>query len=107
MNSKPPEIWGPKLWFTLHNTASYYPDNPSPICRQRMKHLILSVPLMTTCEKCSDHATDYIQQHLHILDDIVSSRYSLFKFFVDFHNAVNRRLNKPVMLLEEAWRLYL
>ena len=106
MNPKDPEVWGPSFWFTLHNGAISYPLHANNVCKQRMKQFIYGMEVMIPCEKCSDHATSFIQKHQHNLDDIVSSRDKLFNFFVDFHNEVNVRYNKPIMSYEEAYKLY-
>ena len=36
-NSGNPEVWGPAFWFSLHNGAIKYPENPSPLWKERMK----------------------------------------------------------------------
>ena len=37
---------------------------------------------------------------------VCSSREALFEFWVEFHNAVNRRLGKPELSVPEALALY-
>lgn len=101
-----PQVWGSVYWFMYHLGSAHYPINPSPITQERMKGFILGLPVMVTCEKCSDHATAYIESNYSRLDEIVSSRENLFKFFVDMHNMVNKRYNKPVMSYDEAYKLY-
>jgi hypothetical protein len=105
-NSKHPDVWGPAFWFTLHNGASVYPVEASSICAERMKGFIIGMPIMVPCEKCQDHATAYIEQNYHRLNEIVSGRQNLFNFFVSFHNYVNERYDKPQMGYEEAYDLY-
>jgi hypothetical protein len=105
-NAADPEVWGPSFWFTLHNGAMKYPVKASPIWIERMKGFILGIPVMIPCEKCADHATSYIESNYKHLDEIVSGRDNLFKFFVDFHNKVNERYGKPIMSYENARKLY-
>ena len=105
-NSKHPDVWGPAFWFSLHNGASVYPVKATPICAERMKGCIIGIPIMIPCEKCQDHATAYIEQNYHHLNEIVSCRQNLFNFFVSFHNYVNERYGKPQMGYEEAYDLY-
>lgn len=104
-NNGNPTVWGPKLWFVLHTGAMNYPDNPSETYKKRMKWFLMGLPVILSCDKCMDHAYAYINSR-ESLDKIVSSRTELFKFFVDMHNAVNVRNNKPVMSYAEAYRLY-
>lgn len=106
MNTGDPKIWGPPMWFTLHNGAIKYPIKASPIFAERMKGFILGLPVMIPCDKCQDHATAHIEANWNRLDDVVSGRDNLFKFFVDFHNRVNKRYNKPEMSYETAYKLY-
>jgi hypothetical protein len=101
-----PDVFGPPMWFTLHNGASKYPDNPSPITKQRMKYFIIGLPVMIPCANCREHATSYIEKNMPDLDRICNNRTNLFNFFVDFHNYVNERLNKPLMCYSDAEKLY-
>ena len=43
MNTSNPNIWGPPLWFTLHNTAIKYPVIASPLYNSNMKNFINSI----------------------------------------------------------------
>ncbi len=101
-----PNIWGPAMWFTLHNTAIKYPINASPLYISKMKDFIMAIPYILPCEKCKVHANNYIDTIKDQLDFICSGRDSLFKFFVDFHNSVNKRNNKKEITYEEAYKLY-
>lgn len=105
-SSEDPKVWGPAFWFTLHNGAARYPIKASPIFAQNMKNFILGMTAMLPCEKCKDHAIAHIEANYRRLDEIVSGRKNLFNFFVDFHNAVNRRYGKPEMGYQEAYDLY-
>ena len=108
VNTSDPSVWGPAFWFTLHNGASKYPLEASPIISQRTKGFIQGIPQMLPCNACKVHATAHIESHRisDNLDVICSGRDNLFKFFVDFHNMVNKRHNKPAMSYEEAYKIY-
>ena len=101
-----PDVFGPPMWFTLHNGAAHYPVKASAITAERMKGFIMGLPVMIPCETCSNHATAHIESNFKKLDYIVSGREQLFKFFVDFHNYVNARYGKPQMSLEDAYKIY-
>ncbi len=105
-NSANPNVWGPAFWFSLHNGALRYPIQAAPLWKERMKHFILGIPVMVPCEKCSEHATAYLESKFYKIDEIVTSRSKLFEFFWEFHNYVNRSLNKPEMSLEDAYKMY-
>jgi hypothetical protein len=101
-----PRIWGPAFWFTLHVTAAHYPENPSPIVRHLMKNRILAIPYEIPCSKCRSHAIAFIDNNKEKLDDIVSNKHKLGKFYVEFHNNVNMRYGKPIWDYEKAYKLY-
>lgn len=101
-----PEVFGPPMWFTLHNGASKYPVKPSPVTKQRMMYFIMGIPVMIPCQNCREHATAYIEKHIDSLDEICDNKTNLFNFFVDFHNFVNKRLGKKIWTYEEAYELY-
>ena len=101
-----PSVWGPKFWFTLHNGALNYPSLANPLCIERMKNFIMAIPIMIPCFTCKEHANSYIEGNKEYLDHICSSRDNLFKFFVDFHNYVNIRQNKPILSYDDAYKLY-
>ena len=105
-STKDPDVWGPAAWFTIHNFAFNYPDNPSPIFRKKCAQFIDSLPYMIPCEGCSGHAIQYVMSRESEMDVIVATRSNLFEFFVDFHNEVNKRYNKPVMSVKDAYKLY-
>lgn len=102
-----PEVFGPPLWFSLHNASAYYPTNASALHAERMKNIILGIPVLLPCETCKEHATNYIEEKKHLLSDICKTKETLFKFFVDFHNYVNERLGKPILSYKEAERIYI
>ena len=101
-----PTVWGPSFWFMLHNGASKYPIEASNHRKERMKGFILGIPTMVPCEGCISHAIPYLEATKPQLDEIVKGRDSLFKFFVDFHNDVNKRLHKKQYSYDEAYQMY-
>ena len=101
-----PDVFGPPLWFCLHNAAAHYPIHASPAFAERMKNIIVGLPVLIPCETCKEHATKYIEEKKHTLMEICKTRETLFNFFVDFHNYVNIRLEKKVWTYDEAKALY-
>ena len=101
-----PSWWGPPFWFTLHTGSKHYPIKASPIVIERMKGFIKGMPYLLPCSSCQGHAIGFITQQEDQLDLICSGREQLFAFFVDFHNMINVRFNKPCYTIEEAKKLY-
>ena len=106
INSSSPEVWGPGFWFSLHNGALKYPDEPAPLWKDRMKSFIIGIPVMLPCEKCAFHAAAYIESQYPNLDEIVKNKNTIFNFFCNFHNIVNEKLNKPTISVEDAYKFY-
>jgi len=105
-NLQNPRVWGPGLWLTLHVGSLNYPLKASQIVVERMKNFILGLPYILPCNTCSEHSNTYILSRECNLETICSGRNTLFKFFVDLHNYVNKKLNKPIITLEEAYHIY-
>ena len=106
VSTKDPKIWGPAFWFSLHVSAAHYPDDPSQIVRDRMKQRILAIPYEVPCASCRAHASAFIESYRDKLDNIVSDKHELGKFYVDFHNKVNKRYAKPEWTYEKAYKVY-
>jgi hypothetical protein len=106
LNTANPEIWGPPFWFSLHISALHYPENPSKIVKERIKNRILAIPYELPCSSCRPHASSFVENHRHRLDHIVENNENLFKFYVDFHNSVSQRKNKPLWNYEQAKKYY-
>jgi hypothetical protein len=101
-----PETWGPSYWLVLHTGSLKYPEQASNVIAERMRGYILGLPYIIPCENCSEHAKEYIDANMHKLEKITSGRENLFNFFVDLHNQVNRRHNKPEFTYKEAREKY-
>lgn len=90
----PPEVWGPHYWFVIHTFAQSYPVKPHAIQKEVAINFIKLIPFLLPCAQCFNHAFQYIQARIRLLDHIVNSRENLNTFFRDFHNSVNLRLGK-------------
>lgn len=99
-----PKIWGPSFWDTFHTIASTYDDNPSKSIQEATKQFIQSIPIFLPCKECQDHAFAFIKKSN--LNSVVSNKSAMFLFFFNFHNEVNKRLNKPVMSYKNAVKKY-
>jgi len=103
-SSYEPDAFGPAFWFTLHNGASAYPEEPTFFLQQGMIQLLQSVPFLLPCVKCREHYFTYLRNIN--LNQVVQSRETLFTFLVQLHNYVNRMNGKPEMLVSVAKNIY-
>ena len=89
-------IWGPLGWMTLHSVATSYPEAPTPTEKELMISWLDAFRDTITCPSCRDHFTDmlsaYRRQYPYMLDSRQTFTVATFRM----HNAVNRRLQKPI-----------
>jgi hypothetical protein len=89
-------IWGPMGWMTLHSMASLYSDTPSPSEKQLMTTWLDMFATTITCSHCKQHFEDMLGAYKAQFPRLLSSRKELLLFTFRAHNAVNRRLSKPL-----------
>lgn len=106
ISSSDPRVWGQQYWSVLHYMSAHYPENPTPQEKNEMKQFLLCFPVILPCKKCQYHYKCFVKDHYEMLDDICQSRENLFKFFVDLHNQVNQRNQKPILSLHEAKQMW-
>jgi hypothetical protein len=87
---------------TLHSVASCYPDTPLPSEKALISTWLDMFQGTITCPSCREHfgiaLGSYRRQYPHML----SSREEFLVCTFRLHNAVNRRLNKPIHSSVEA-----
>ena len=105
VTTKSPEVFGPAFWFSLHNGSAHLPNVISPVSVKRLQGFINGIPEMLPCDPCSEHARAFIESNKTRVDNLKSGD-DLFIFYVDFHNYVNKRLGKPIMGYEDAYKMY-
>lgn len=96
-----PKIIGPGIWYLLHERAFNvisYTDKITLV--EDVKRLQINFP----CVECGRHMGEYMKT-FDIIDSI-NIESGLFIYLWKFHNAVNVRLNKPTITLEDAKTLF-
>jgi len=89
-------IWGPLGWMTLHSVASCYPDSPTS-AEQTLTQAWLDMFQSTiTCPSCREHFGISLTSYRRNYPNMLASRRDFLLFTFRAHNAVNRRLNKPI-----------
>jgi hypothetical protein len=88
-------------------TAISYPENPSVHEKIAMRNFIETVPVILPCDACKQHAIEYLSSIWNKnLNWIVENRNNLFIFWWQFHNHVNKMLNKPLVSFDKAKEIY-
>lgn len=98
--------WAHHLWHYLHTFPKYYAINASPLTQERTLRYLESLAVTLPCVTCYDHYMNFLERNREKVRLAVTGRDKLFAFFVDLHNDVNRRTNKPIMSLAQARKLY-
>lgn len=97
-----PEIWGPPAWKFIHLLTLNYPNTPSFEDKYKYKEFIIALQRVLPCYTCSQHFEKKIKDTN--FNDILKSRESLFEWFVDVHNDVNKRNNKKLWSYMEVYQ---
>ena len=82
---------GQAYWKVLHSYAYSYPESATQQDADNFKIVFLNVMKSFPCDECKSHAKEYFIKNPPPLN----SRKELVRWFCDFHNSVNKKLNKP------------
>lgn len=103
--------WGPGIWFTIHvNALNANNTSTKKDYVKFLHHLREYIP----CSACKIHFYEYlntvkpeklINKKTHA-DEESKKDISMFVWSWEFHNAVNKRLNKKVIKLKDAYEFY-
>lgn len=102
-----PRVWGNDLWKTMHRFSLAYPrNNPSLETQKAARNFYESIKYLLPCPHCAPHYCAHFDKTF--TDETVKSRKNLVKWVFDFHNAVNKRLGKPIppITVDDLPRLY-
>lgn len=100
-----PKIWGRHVWTSMHYIALGLPENPSSEDKEKYYAFYMSLKHVLPCQTCSDHLKKVYEEYPLRLSTIETPS-DLFEWTVKIHNEVNKKLNKPIMELSEATKLY-
>ncbi len=95
--STDPKIWGPVKWRELHHRAGRA-DDPTLLDEPKEAAWIGKFIAGLPCVECREEATKLLVAYPPQLQSRDAYRW----WGIEFHNAVNRRLGKPVLSIEQA-----
>ena len=102
-------LWGPGLWTFMHYIALNYPISPTKAQVESYKAFFRSLCNILPCYVCRKEFCELVtkpQSRFYLgrpglfpykPTNPAAARHSLFMWTSDLHNAVNRRLKKPVV----------
>ena len=89
-------VWGPLGWMTLHSVATIFPESPTQTEKELMFSFVDMFRDTITCAHCKEHFTHMLENYRKTFPNMLGSRHEFVMFTFRAHNAVNRRLNKPI-----------
>lgn len=87
-----PKLWGPYFWQTFHFSAFGYPKNPNSNDISAYKTFYINFMKILPCDKCSVSSQEIINGD--DLNKALISRETLIRWTYDFHDKVNKKLNR-------------
>lgn len=100
-----PEVWGESFWFILHIGSLSANSKISEQDSRKYWNFIEGIPLMLPCKLCSADAQKFVDESRGRWKSICSSKESLIRFFIDFHNKVNAKQGKPLISKQDVEKL--
>ena len=97
--------WGKSMWRFLHIYSFSYPEIPSELEKENALKFITSISHALPCSSCRKHCRKYCNSKKK-LNDALKSREDMVAFFYDFHSAVNKRLGKDNITLQDCRDMY-
>lgn len=98
------EFWGNAIWFILHYSAYYSPSVLPQQWAISYKAFLSCLRFVLPCPSCRKHLRENLLKLP--VDNYLYTSDSVFEYSVTLHNIVNRFLNKPVLSLSEAQKIY-
>jgi hypothetical protein len=81
---------------TLHSVAMCYPEQPTQAERDLVRSWLDMFRDTITCPSCREHFTTMLAAYRTVYHSMLNSRQDFAMFTFRAHNAVNRRLRKPI-----------
>ena len=95
-----PQVFGKYFWGTMHLSALGAPDVFDATLANTYKTFFNQIANVLPCHSCKEHLAQTYQNIL--IDNALTGSHDLFAWTVGIHNAVNVRLGKPIMTVDDA-----
>lgn len=96
-----PKYFGPGIWWCLHQNSLRAITTETKL---EFRRFLNDIVTKIWCKKCRFHATKYINENP--IEEYDQLAYGYFTYVWNFHNIVNKRLGKPEMNWQTAYKLY-
>ena len=92
--------WGNATWYLFHTLAYKMKDQYFDELKNEFLNICGRICANLPCPECSEHAFAIMA---NVKRDNIKTKKDLQLFFFDFHNSVNRRINKPIFREEKMF----
>jgi len=90
-----PNIWGPKLWFSLHTITLNYPENPTYKHKKLYNNFFTNLQYLLPCSVCCKNYKTHLDKFP--ISENLKCKKDLVLWLINIHNEVNKQLGKPVI----------
>jgi len=92
------KTWGNTIWYLFHGLIHNLDDNKFNDYKNDFIYIFKSISYNLPCPDCSKDAKDII---LKTNFDIINTKIEMEKYIFNFHNHVNKKLNKKEFDFDE------
>lgn len=95
--------WGAAIWYFFHILAEKVKKDDFKLIKQELFNMVTNICSNLPCPDCSNHAKKYVS---NIDINAIKTKEDFKIMFLDFHNYVNKRKNKPIFTYDELNEKY-
>lgn len=104
MTNLDPKIWGPHYWFFLHTIAMSYPIHPNAVTKKKYYDFVQNIPLFIPVESMAGEFSKLLDQYP--VQPYLDNRESFIRWMWFIHNKINKKLEKPLISLNDFYVKY-
>lgn len=97
------EVWGNTVWFLFHGLAHKIKEDEFNSVKNDFIFIINTICRNLPCPECSNDASTLLQK---INWDTINTKNDIKNLLFNFHNHVNKKLNKPQFNLSDLDEKY-
>ena len=97
--------WGHSLWKFIHAICIIDKETPQNNAKESRKviKILKSIKNIIPCEECKQEW----KKHIHTLYTLdIYKPMELFHWSWQFHNKINKKINKPIITYDDALRIH-
>jgi hypothetical protein len=91
------QVWGNATWFMIH-TLTYKLKDEYTNKASELFEILYQICVNVPCPYCMEHARKTL---MNVNKSKIRTKEDTIKVFFDFHNMVNKKLNKKTFTMEE------